>query len=59
VTSDRVKEISAEMSGLLEQQSKMLSSQTKLLEMSGETVDEYLLRYERLRLLAQELSAIV
>jgi hypothetical protein len=55
VTADRVKEISIEMSGLLEQQSTMLSSQTRLLEMS-ETVDEYLRRYERLRQLAEELN---
>jgi hypothetical protein len=57
--SDRIKEISVEMSRLLEQQSKMLGSQTRLPEMSGEVIDEYFQRYERLRQLAQELGTIV
>lgn len=59
MSSDRIKEISAEMSRLLEQQSKMLGSPTKLPEMSGDMVDEYFQRYERLRELARELGTIV
>jgi hypothetical protein len=47
------------MSRLLEQQSKMLGSQTKLPEMSGQMMDEYFQRYERLRQLAQELGALI
>jgi hypothetical protein len=47
------------MSRLLEQQSKMLGSPTKLPEMSGDMVDEYFQRYERLRELARELGTIV
>ena len=54
---NRMTEISAEMSGLLEQQSTMLGSATKLREMSAEAVYEYFQRYERLRQLAQELGA--
>jgi hypothetical protein len=46
------------MSELLEQQSKMLGSRTRITEMSEETLDAYFQRYERLRQLAQELGAM-
>jgi hypothetical protein len=42
--SDRIKEISAEMSRLLEQQKKILGSSTKLPEMDGVVIDEYFLK---------------
>jgi predicted nuclease with TOPRIM domain len=59
VASDRIKEITSEMSRLVEQQKKMLGSATKLLDMSAEVVDEYFQRYERLRQLARELGTMV
>ena len=51
-----MREISAEMSGLIDQQSTLLNSETILIEMSGEELSGYAQRSDRLSQLSQELS---
>ena len=49
-------EISTEMCGLLDQQSKFLNSQCALSAMSAEEVEQYADRYDRLWQLSKQLS---
>jgi hypothetical protein len=57
-TSHRIKEISAEMCHLVNQQSKVLSSEIRFAEMSEEEVAGYLERTQRLKQLSHELKEI-
>ena len=59
VDHDRVREISTEMCGLLAQQTRLLNSVTTLTDMSGEEVDGYSQRNDRLHQLRQELNELV
>jgi hypothetical protein len=56
VGDERMHEISAEMCGLLDQQSKLLNSRRNLCAMSAEEMDVYAHRNERLLQLSKELA---
>jgi hypothetical protein len=58
VDHDRVREISAEICGLLAEQTRLLNSVTTLTDMSGEDVDGYTQRNDRLRQLSDELNEL-
>ena len=59
MNQSRVREISAEMCRLLDEQSKLLNSETKLTDLSGPELDGYAHRNERLTQLTKELSELV
>ena len=57
MNADRIQEINAEMCGLADEQTRLLKSCTgSLADMSGEEVDGYTQRNDRLRELIKELS---
>ena len=56
VSHERMHEISTEMCGLLDQQSKFLNSRRSLSAMSAEEVEDYAHRDNRLNQLFKELS---
>jgi hypothetical protein len=55
----RIRDLSAEMCSLLDEQSKLLNNGAKLSEMSGKELGEYAIRNDRIHLLCQELSDLV
>jgi hypothetical protein len=58
MSRERIHEISKEMCGLLEQQSKFLNSRSVLSDMSAEEVEAYAHRNNRLNQLSKELSEL-
>jgi hypothetical protein len=58
MNQNRIGEISFEMCSLLDAQSKLLTSQTKLIDMSVEEVDGYSQRNDRIGQLCKELSEL-
>ena len=58
VSHERMHEISTEMCGLLDQQSKFLNSRRSLSAMSAEEVEDYAHRNNRLNQLLKELSEV-
>jgi hypothetical protein len=58
VDHDRVREISTEMCGLLDEQTRLLHSPTTLTDMSGDQVEGYTQRNDRLHQLFKELNLI-
>jgi hypothetical protein len=59
MNSNRIREISVEMCRLLNEQSRLLNSETNLTEMSGDELNGYSRRNERLTELAKELREVV
>jgi hypothetical protein len=59
MNSNRIREISAEMCRLLNEQSRLLNSETELTDMSGDELDGYSHKDERLTELAKELRELV
>jgi hypothetical protein len=55
----RIRDLSAEMCSLLDEQSKLLNAGARLNEMSGEELGEYAFRNDRIHLLCRELSDLV
>lgn len=55
----RLREISIEMCRLLDDQSRVLNDRLKLNDISGEEMNRYARRAERLHQLAKELGALV
>ena len=58
VNHDRIREISTEMSGLVDEQTRLLKSPTRFPDISGEELDGYTQRNERLRQLCKELNEL-
>ena len=59
MNQDRVRQISEEMCWLIDEQSRLLNGVTKLGDMSGEELDGYSRRNDRIGQLAKELNALV
>jgi len=59
VDHDRVREIGTEMCGLVAEQTRLLDRLTTLTDVSGEEVDGYSQRNDRLHQLRQELNELV
>ena len=55
----RIRDLSAEMCSLLDDQSRLLNSGARLSEISGEQLGEYAVRNDRIHLLCQELNDLV
>ena len=53
-----MREISTEMSGLLDEQTRLLKSQTGFTDLSGEELDGFTQRNDRLRQLCKELNEL-
>ena len=59
MNQDRVRQISEEMCHLIDEQSRLLNGATRLGEMSGEELDGYFQRNDRIGQRAKELNGLV